>query len=173
MDGDDQPGRDVQALLEEWTPAVRRMAASYVAGDEREDLTQEILLSVWESLPDFRGESSMRTYIYRIAHNRAIDFVRKRSTRPSTDAADRQTEELASSAPSVDRVAEARCKKRRLLAAVRQLRLSWRQPLTMALDGLSYAEIAEILGLSESNVGVRIHRARKRLKDVLDTEETP
>jgi RNA polymerase sigma-70 factor (ECF subfamily) len=172
MDADKQSGQDVQALLAEWTPAVRRVAASYVAGDEREDLSQDILLGVWESLPNFREESSMRTFIYRIAHNRAIDFVRKRSNQPSTLAADHPTNELASGAPPADRVAEARCKKRRLVAAVRQLRLSWRQPLTMALDGLSYTEIAEILDISETNVGVRIHRARQRLKDVLETQET-
>lgn len=169
MDADEQSERSLDSLVVEWTPAVRRVAASYVDGEEREDLTQDILLAMWESLPGFRGDSSLRTFIYRIAHNRAIDFVRKRSNRPTTESADG----LNSGAPAADRVAEARCRKRRLVTAVRQLPLSYRQPLTMVLDGLSYAEIAEVLDISESNVGVRVHRARQRLKETLASQEQP
>lgn len=167
MDAPDESEKDLHALLQEWTPAVGRVAASYVAGEEREDLAQDILLALWESLPRFRGESSMRTFVYRIAHNRAIDFVRKRSNRPATDP----TDELVSNAPAVDRVAGARREKQRLLAAVRALSLTYRQPLTMVLEGLSYVEIAEILGITESNVGVRVHRARQRLRELMDAKE--
>jgi RNA polymerase sigma-70 factor (ECF subfamily) len=171
MDDDEQSRDSLPLLLEQWTPAVRRVAASYVAGEGREDLTQDILLAVWESLPRFREESSLRTFIYRIAHNRAIDFVRKQTRRPTAEPAAEEADQLVSEAPSTEQIAEARRKKRRLVAAVRTLPVNFRQPLTMALDGLSYAEIADILDLSESNIGVRIHRARQRLNDILESQE--
>lgn len=158
---------DLRSLLVEWAPAMRRVASSYVGAAQREDLTQDILLAIWESLPDFRQESSLRTFIYRIAHNRAIDYVRKQSRRPPMEEAD----ELVSPAPGADEVAQARRRKHQLVAAIRTLPLSYRQPLTMSLDGLSYAEIGDILGISENNVGVRIHRARRDLQKTLDQQE--
>src|SRR5215472_7965496 len=64
---------DFEALLREYEPALRRLAAAYEPDvHEREDLLQDIAFALWRALPCFRGDSSTRTFVYRIAHNRAI-----------------------------------------------------------------------------------------------------
>ena len=161
--GEIQPER----VVEEWQPAIARVAASYVDASLRDDLTQELLISVWRALESFRGDCSLRTYIYRVAHNRAVDFVRRRARQPETE----EFEHMKSGEPSAERVVSARRKRDRLLEAIRTLPLSYRQPLTLALDGLSYDEIADVLGLSTSNVGVRIHRARKKLESAMEDDD--
>jgi RNA polymerase sigma-70 factor (ECF subfamily) len=87
VNDDDRAGRRSRADLERWFddllaahgPALSRLASSYVRGSvEREDLLQEIVLAIWRALPRFRGESSARTFLFRIAHNRAITYLGKR-----------------------------------------------------------------------------------------------
>jgi len=142
------------------------MAGSYVRdSDEREDLFQEIVIAIWRALPRFRGECSERTFLFRIAHNRCLTHVaRRRPAAPfvehDSDAQDPQ--------PTVEAQLAEEQQRERLSSAVRALPLGYRQVVTLMLEGLSYREIAQVLGISESNVGVRLNRARQLLKERLE-----
>lgn len=157
-------------LLDEYSGALRRVAASYEADPSlREDLFQDICLAIWKALPSFRADASLRTFIYRIAHNRGLTHGWKEGRLPSPLD---EPEVVADRAPSPEAEADRAQRRVRLQEAIRQLPIGSRQVLTLRLEGLSFKEIAEITGLTENNVTVRASRARKRLKQVLEKETT-
>jgi RNA polymerase sigma-70 factor (ECF subfamily) len=154
-------------LFEAHDRAVRRLATSYERDPgRRQDLVQEIWLAVWQALPSFRGNCSERTFVFRIAHNRAITHMHHWRRRA--------TDTLPDDAPIIDRSADpehaASQQERlnRLQAAVRNLPLAMRQVVILMLEGLAHREIAEVLGLSENNVAVRLTRARVALARELE-----
>lgn len=154
-----------QELIASFGASVARLAFSYANHiTEKDDLEQEIWLAVWRALPDFRGESSVRTFVMRIAHNRAISTIDQRKRvlqgEPDIDVAD----------PNLDpeQQFEQQRKALQLQQAVRQLPLALRQVVTLRLEGLSLAEIAEVLGISENNATVRCNRAKKQLTQVME-----
>lgn len=159
-----------EALLRQHGAALRRLTAAYELDRSRqEDLWQEICLALWQALPSFRGESSERTFAFRVAHNRGISHSLKRKGGPETldlDELGGGEREHNLVAPELDpeEAAVGRQDRERLVAAVRALPLVPRQALILSLEGLSHKEIAEVLGLSENNVAVRLHRARERVR---------
>jgi RNA polymerase sigma-70 factor (ECF subfamily) len=142
-----------------------RLAGSYVQDrGEREDLFQEIVIAIWRALPGFRGECSERTFLFRIAHNRCLTHVaRRRPTAPL----DEQNADPRDPQPTVEAQLAHEQQRERLLNAVRALPLGYRQVVTLMLEGLPYRDIAQVLGIGESNVGVRLNRARQLLKERL------
>jgi RNA polymerase sigma-70 factor (ECF subfamily) len=153
------------ALLEQNLPALRRLAASYAGRtSEQEDLVQEIALALWQALPRFRGESSPRTFLFRIAHNRCLSHLARRRPNDSLDALELDPIDPAD---SPEQALGTRQSSERLLDAVRSLPLIQRQVVVLALEDLDYSEIAAVLGISESNVGVRLNRARTQLRTLL------
>jgi RNA polymerase sigma-70 factor (ECF subfamily) len=153
------------ALLATHGPALSRLAASYARGPgEREDLFQEIAIAIWRALPRFRGECSERTFLFRIAHNRAIAHLSQR--RLPIDAVDEDLE-VKDARPDPEEVLASEQQGRRLLRAIRRLPLGYAQAVTLTLEGMSYAEIADVLGITESNVGARLTRARQMLRAML------
>ena len=148
-------------LIQEYGATIRRVAASYAPpGAARDDLEQEIATAIIRAAPAFRGEAAVSTYVYRIAHNCGIDALKKRQDNTVEFIDERHR--AASHNPEDSALDKER--RERLAAAIRQLPLSIRQPLVLRLEGLTYKEIAEVLDLTTSNVGVRIHRAKKALK---------
>lgn len=157
-----------QRVISEFGPALRRVAASYEADPSlREDLFQEICLALWKALPSFRGEASLKTFIYRIAHNRGLSHGWREARRPTELE---EPERVLDDRPSPERSAHASQRRRRLLAAIRRLPLSAREVLTLRLEGLSFQEIAEVTGLTENNATVRASRARQQLKKLLEED---
>jgi len=157
------------ALLAAHGPALGRLASSYSrASGEREDLLQEIAFAIWGALPRFRGECSERTFVFRIAHNRAIAHIARRRL-PLVDE-DRELE-IEDPAPDPERALSSGQQGARLLDAIRRLPLAYAQVVTLSLEGLSYAEIAEVLGISETNVGARLTRARQMLRESLRSSD--
>lgn len=153
-------------LLREYGTALVRLASSYArSSSDRDDLLQEMALGLWQALPGFREECSERTFLYRVAHNRAIAFL-MRQRQPATMA---QSNPADLADPSLDpETALAREQgQRRLGDAVRALPLMYRQVVTLMLEGLDYREISEVLGISESNVGARLTRARGLLRTMM------
>lgn len=157
-------------LLQEHDPALRRLAASYEFDrSKRQDLMQEIWLAVWQALPRFRAECSERTFVFRIAHNRAVshvDYAQRRRAEPLDEDAP-----LPASDPDPEHVFSARQRQDRLQAAVRSLPIGLRQVVVLTLEGLSHAEVAEITGISANNVAVRLSRARAALSRLLGARE--
>lgn len=154
-------------VLSEHGASLRRVARSYEADpDGAEDLLQEICLALWRALPRFRAESSLRTFVFRIAHNRGLSHGWRESRLP--DAA--ETPELIDQRPGPEARYERNEESARLYAAIRELPLLSRQVLTLRLEGLTYAQIAEVMGETENSVTVRASRARKALQKTLEAE---
>src|SRR5579863_6992134 len=147
-------------------PGLARLAASFTnTRVDRDDLLQEIALAVWQALRSFRGECSERTFLYRIAHNRAIAYLaRNRARFPAAG----EDVEAPDPAPDPESGLAREQTAERLRRAVQRLPLVYRQTITLTLEGLGYTEIAEILGISESNVGARLTRARQLLRESLE-----
>jgi RNA polymerase sigma factor (sigma-70 family) len=150
------------ALMESEGAALARLAASYAREpDDREDLFQDIAVAIWRALPRFRGECSERTFLFRIAHNRGIAHIARRRL-PTLET--REDLEVRDASPDPEQSLSAEQEGRRLRAAVLGLPVGYRQVVTLALEGMSYAEIADVLGIAESNVGARLTRARQVLR---------
>jgi RNA polymerase sigma factor (sigma-70 family) len=146
--------------------ALRRLAASYATvRSDTDDLLQEIAIALWRALPSFRGECAERTFLFRIAHNRCVTHLSKR--RPTVSLDDAESEPEDPSASSEVAVSEHQ-QRHRLLQAIRTLPLIHREVIGLYLEGMDYKEIAAVTGISESNVGVRLNRARERLKQLLE-----
>ena len=151
-------------VLREFGPRLSRLATSYVDEPaDRDDLLQEILLAVWRALPTFRGQASLRTFIYRVAMNRAATFRGRRYRRAEYEVSDA----FQDSSPPPDVRMEAVDERERLARAIRVLPPTLREVVLPYLDDLSVAEIAELLGITENNVRVRLVRARQHLRTLL------
>jgi RNA polymerase sigma-70 factor (ECF subfamily) len=156
-------------ILREHGPALSRLAFGYEkVAASREELMQEIALAIWQALPRFRGECSERTFVFRIAHNRGLTHaVRRRPAhQPLDDLA--EAEHPADTAPRPDEHAARTQRRDWLRAAIRTLPPLYRETIMLALEDLSAAEIAEVLGISATNAAVRLHRARAALKKALE-----
>lgn len=156
-------------ILSEHGPALRRVAATYEADPaRREDLFQEICLALWQALPRFREEASERTFAFRIAHNRGLTHGWR--ARGSATADLDEAEEVADPRQDPESELQEGERRDRLREAVRRLPLTARQVVVLSLEGLSQREIGEVLGITENNVAVRLTRARKLLRQALETE---
>jgi RNA polymerase sigma factor (sigma-70 family) len=155
-------------LLVAYTPAFRRLVAAHaVAIADREDLVQDIAIALWRALPRFRGECSERTFVFRVAHNRAIAFLARR--RPRINELD-EGSEAPDPRPSQEVEMVRKQQALQLLQAVRRLPIAYREIVTLSLEGLDYREIAQVAGISETNVGARLTRARQMLRKELKGE---
>jgi RNA polymerase sigma-70 factor (ECF subfamily) len=123
---------------------------------DREDLFQEVAVQLWRSVSSFKGESRETTWIYRVALNTAIRWLHIEKRRDRIDVRDAQSVLLESDSPVDEQLAWLYTEIARLDDVDRSLAL-------MMLDDLSYKEMSTVLGITESNVGVRIHRIKKQL----------
>jgi RNA polymerase sigma-70 factor (ECF subfamily) len=156
-------------LLAENGGALSRLAASYTnATADRDDLVQEIALAIWRALPHFRGEGSERTFIFRIAHNRAVTYLTRWRARGAGAV---EGTEVADTAPDPEAGLARDQQGARLRRAVHSLPLPYRQVVTLMLEGMEYEEIAQVLGISESNVGARLSRARQMLRESMEVHQ--
>lgn len=134
--------------------------------DDQEDLFQEITLQLWLSIPDFRGDSKPSTWIYRVALYTATVWVRQiKKTANTQPLAYVEHTLIAKNEMESDQV-------RWLYDQIATLEPIDRSVCLLMLDGFSYKEMAEILGISESNVGVKIHRVKQRLLRQAKKEES-
>jgi RNA polymerase sigma-70 factor (ECF subfamily) len=157
-------------LLHTHDHALRRLAATYERDPSRQqDLVQDIWLAVWQALPSFRGDCSERTFVFRIAHNRAVSHI-DRWQRRRTDTLDDDSP-VAAPGPDPEHSMSARQRHERLQAAVQSLPLGLRQVVVLTLEGLSHAEVADIVGITENNVAVRLTRAKVALSRLLEARE--
>jgi RNA polymerase sigma-70 factor (ECF subfamily) len=145
-------------------PALDRLARAYEADSEaRRDLLQEIHLGLWRSLETFDARCSLRTWIYRVAHNVASSHVaadRRSKTRQlfSIDDVD-----PADDRPDAASVADRHMALERLMALIRDFKPLDRQLILLFLEGVDAGGIAEVTGLSPGNVATRIHRIKNFL----------
>lgn len=145
---------------------ISRIAMSYEADAAlREDLTQQIFLAVWQALPQFRADASLRTFIARIAQNRSISYVAKQVRQPPVAELD---ERIEADDPDPEQSAMEASDRRMLLEATRRLPLPQRQVIVLVLEGFDYGDIAEMLDIAPNALALRLSRAKAALKAMLE-----
>jgi len=169
-----QPGEEAfLKLVDDSRQRILRICRVYAwSAPDQEDLYQEILVQIWRGLPKLREPRYAKTWLYRVALNTAISFVRKGQNHRKTFSAHQDqlrvwAEERQSQAaeagpdPQVERLYEALGRLNRVERAL----------MTLYLDDLSYGEIAEVMGMNSNQVGVMLHRTKKKLSDLM--QEVP
>ena len=134
---------------------------------DQDDLLQDILLQIWSSIPAFRGEARETTWIYRVAFNTALAWRRGERRRREGHEIFLKLDTSPQTQPSHVDSAPDREIVEQLYAAIRQLPKVDASLALMHLDGLSYQEMADVLGISENYVGVKLNRIRKQLAEQL------
>jgi RNA polymerase sigma-70 factor (ECF subfamily) len=147
-----------QQLVEANRKRLQGLARSFANGSDRDDLYQDVLLQLWRSLDSFAGRSSPDTWVYRIALNTAMSYRRKAGVRARHAAPDVEIDP--------DQVAGRSAGGRGELEILHEFMSGLgdldRAIFTLYLEDVSYRVMAEVTGLTESNVGVRIHQMKQR-----------
>ncbi len=150
--------------LGEHGSSVMKVARAYtLTSEECQDLAQEILLQAWRSLPNFEGRANVATWFYRVALNTAMSWHRNDKSRRSRQQPLLEVQAVAAEEFDSAQQAQQRDIVERLYQAIHQLPQTDAALVLLYLDELSYREMAEVLGISESNVGVKLNRAKKTL----------
>lgn len=149
--------------------SIYRICYSFLDDPEDiKDLRQEIFFELWKSMDRFKGESSWNTYIYRIAVNTSIRFKTTLGKRKSVETPIKE---------SVIKMAENQSEKEKeerlnlLQQSIKKLPDNDRMLISLVLEDLSYKEIAEVLNMNIGNVGVRIGRVKKKLKELMENAD--
>jgi len=141
----------------------------------QEELFQEIALNIWRALPSFRADSAVKTFIARIAYNVLATHVAKAMKTIKTEQV---FEPLGHELSSADgaicpqltpyQSLDQNQRQQYLARAIRKLKLEQQQVITLALEGMSYQEIADVLVITTNLVGVRLQRAKAALMQLLE-----
>lgn len=153
-------------VTSEFTGLISRIALSYEADPAlRRELVQDVLLAIWLALPSYRGDASLKTFVASIAQKRSISHVTKRAREP------RQVElppDLVSGAATPDEVAADNDMRKRLIDAIQLLPLPQREAIVLSLEGFSFGEMGEMLGISTNAAMLRCQRAKNALKAMME-----
>jgi RNA polymerase sigma-70 factor, ECF subfamily len=154
--------------LEDHGSSVMKVARAYtLTSDECQDLAQEILLQAWRSLPKFEHKASPATWFYRVALHTAMNWQRKDKPRRARQQPLLEVQVLATEGADSVEQAQQRETVEQLYNAIQQLPKADAALVLLYLDELSYREMAEVLGISESNVGMKLNRAKKALSALM------
>jgi len=147
--------------LRQYRALIFKIVRSYAfTAMDRDDLFQEITLQVWRSIPSFRGDCAVTTWLYRISLNTAIRFSQRerKRTETRTDLDDAHHVLMETDSNPDERLSW-------LYDQIAKLNEIDRSITLLMLDGFSYREMASIVGITESNIGVRINRIKKQLTE--------
>ncbi len=168
---DETPEAIFQRWLSEHGGTVLKVARAYTLNSEDcQDLAQEILLQVWCSMPQFQDRASASTWCYRVALNTALRWHRREHHRQARQQPLLEVEPLPTPEPDCAQQLHQREMVERLYTAIRQLPKADAALVLLYLDQLSYRQIAEVLGISESNVGVKLNRVKTALGELMKEE---
>jgi len=160
MSGIGQDARYTEAVAE-YGHALERLAQGYEADrDLRRDLLQDIHLALWRSFALFDGRCSLRTWVYRVAHNAAASYVITRRRARFETLIDLETLERADPEPGPEEMANAHQVLSKLQALIRRLKPPDAQVMLLYLEDMDAPAIGEVTGLSPGAVSVRIHRIK-------------
>lgn len=152
-----------ESLHREYYPMVLHVCKGFMKGDDDQakDLSQDVFINAWNALEKFKGASSYKTWIYRITVNTCLKFIRDRKESQRISL-----EEITS--PADEKIASAEeMPSGQLYRAIGQLGEIDRLIIMMVLDELGYDEIAGVMGISNANLRVKIHRIKNQLKALL------
>jgi RNA polymerase sigma-70 factor, ECF subfamily len=162
-------GTTQKALFKQWVndhrALIYKVVKIYARPSDADDLLQDILMQLWQSIPSFKQQSKPSTWIYRVALNTALAKHRKdKKHKQKRQAIDMDSITANQhSRPEVDKANAID----QLYQAIRQLPKIGSSLILMHLDGLSHGEIAEVLGITENHVGVKLHRAKQRIGELM------
>ena len=153
--------RQFESYYNEYQDMVHTLCLGYSKGDQdlTNDLVQETFINLWKALPKFEARSSPKTWIYRICVNTCLLHIRKNKNK-KTEALETNHSGIAEEPRTDKNYTE-------LYQAIGQLKELDRIIIMLVLDDLKYAEIAEITGITESNLRVKILRAKQKLNKIL------
>jgi RNA polymerase sigma-70 factor (ECF subfamily) len=129
--------------------------------DDRDDLFQDIVLQLWRAFPSFRKESLITTWMYRVALNTAISWFRREKRKPGVQRISGAELQLAELEPTPESEV--------LHQAIQHLTQVEKAIIILYLDEKSYQEISEVMGITLSNVGVKINRIKIKLEKIIKT----
>jgi RNA polymerase sigma-70 factor (ECF subfamily) len=168
--------QDFPIIYAEYRPKIVGYLRRLVGDADAEDVAQEVFVKVGKALEGFRGDSSLSTWIYRIATNTATDHLRKFASRqvldfPNVSSDDDTTPDSTmpdEGAPVLDTLLIRKDMNECIRGIVESLPENYRSVLVLSeFEGLSNAEISEVAGISLETVKIRLHRARTRLRKEL------
>ena len=154
-----------QQIFDEWLEAHRALLFKVIRAyafnqNDQDDLFQEVCLQIYRSIPNFKGDSAVTTWLYRIALNTAMKWSTKERKHVS------QHQELGSAEHVlVSNEDEGGERLKWLYEQIRSLNEVDRSLTLLLLEGYSYKEMGEMVGISGSNLGVKIHRIKKHLTE--------
>lgn len=154
--------KDFLTTLSQYNAMIHKLCRLYRDGlEDREDLFQEIVFQLWKSYPNYRGDAKISTWMYRIALNTAIASFRKKITTINyspelPDFAEEQSSD------------ELELRQERLFAVLKLLDDSEKALIALYFEELSYQQIAEITGINENYVGVKLNRIKAKIKTLLN-----
>ena len=174
---------EFQTIYDTFQPRIHRYLARLAGENEAEDLTQEVFVKVAQALDNFRGESKLSTWLYRIATNAALDRLRSPSFQRmaqigladdliETGEAEIEDRDVwtGEKTPSIEQQFVRKEMNECIRDFIEKLPESYRTVLVLSeLEGLKNNEIADILGVTLDTVKIRLHRARKKLREELET----
>ncbi len=161
MDTAKQDGLYEQAS-HEFGPAIARLAKAYeMDADKRSELRQEIHIALWRSFAGFNGLCSLRTWVYRVAHNTAATHVLRSKRLKGAGLV--SLDDLEAEPPAASADVDQKLALERLLSMIQRLKPVDRQVISLYLEGEDAASIGEVTGLSPGNVSVKVHRIKALL----------
>jgi RNA polymerase sigma-70 factor (ECF subfamily) len=155
---------EFSSVYQDYYPRIKKLCLGYIhSSGEAEDLVQETFLSAWKHWKSFKGNSSRTTWIYRIAVNKCLSHIKKANRR--THILKEVIEHPEADHPEKNENIAL------LYKAINELQKADRLLIIMFLDELTYNEIAEVLGMRENTVAVKIHRIKKQLTEIFNRYE--
>lgn len=158
-----------ESLHKQYQPMVLQMCLGFMKGDDdlAKDLAQEVFINIWNSLSKFKGNSSYKTWVYRITVNTCLLHIRANKNKTS----------VALSEAPVPTVMQESVQKdgqeyQELYTAIGQLAELDRLIIMLVLEELDYEEISNIIGINAVNLRVKIHRIKNKIRKYLNKEET-
>lgn len=148
--------KEFMSMIREYEGVIYKVASFYTDQENPiSDLYQEIVINLWRGFSSFRGDSKYSTWIYRISLNTCISILRRTKNKPGFV-------DLSIDIPHLEDSRSENLKE--LYAIINRLEKIERALVLLYLDDKSYKEIAEITGLSESNVATKLHRTKEKMK---------
>ncbi|WP_109300262.1 RNA polymerase sigma factor [Aquimarina sp. AU474] len=155
-----------ETVYQQCYPMVLQMCLGFMKGDNdlAKDLSQEVFINIWNALDTFKNQSSHKTWVYRVTVNTCLQYLRKEKKKK------RISLEKVENSLADNQHDQNLDQNKTLYLAIGQLEDLDRLIIMMVLEGQDYDTISEILGIKPTNVRVKIHRIKKRLKKILNNE---
>lgn len=155
-----------ETLHSDYNAMVLQMCLGFMKGDldQAKDLSQQVFINTWQALHKFNNASSYKTWIYRITVNTCLKFIRDKKDKYQVSIDEAHIHLADESGQPSDKNHQS------LYQSIGRLAEVDRLIMMMILEELEYEEISNIIGISEGNLRVKIHRIKKTLKKILENE---